>query len=197
MQTQYGLDRCSITETRPHDEYITTFTGGKCWPTDPQLKDIKIEDIAHALSLLCRWTGHIREFYSVAEHSIRVCDLCSPENKFWGLLHDASEAYLVDLARPIKHAGGFGDSYRVVEARLMDVIQEKFGLVGSIPQEVKYFDDVILRTEERDLMASVYEDDTLVIKTAKPLAERIVPMTPKEAEALFLTRFYQLSPKQL
>ena len=68
----------------------------------PNPDDIRIEDIAHALSNQCRFAGHAREFYSVAEHSVHVSQLCLPEHALWGLLHDASEAYLVDLPRPLK-----------------------------------------------------------------------------------------------
>src|SRR5277367_2680014 len=137
---------------RGDNEYIRTYTGHKCWPCDPRVEDIHIEDIAHALSLLCRFTGHVREFYSVGDHSLRVSELCSPENKLWGLLHDASEAYLADVARPVKRNEVFGAYYKKVEGGLMAVIAEKFGLVMPESPEVKTFDNILLRTEQRDLM---------------------------------------------
>src|ERR1017187_10636100 len=80
----------------PHGS-ITTFSGIHFWPLLPNPADIRIEDIAHALSNQCRFAGHAREFYSVAEHSVRVSQLCPPEDALWGLLHDASEAYLTDV----------------------------------------------------------------------------------------------------
>jgi hypothetical protein len=70
---------------------ITTFSDVRFWPLLPNPDDIRIEDIAHALSNQCRFAGHAREFYSVAEHCVRVSQLCRPEEALWGLLHDASE----------------------------------------------------------------------------------------------------------
>jgi hypothetical protein len=178
---------------RGEQEYIRTYTGKKCWPVDPRIEDIDIKDIAHALSLLCRFTGHVREFYSVGDHSLRVSELCSTENKLWGLLHDASEAYLVDLARPVKRTPEFGVPYRAVEGRLMKCICEKFNLSEGEPPEVKEADNRLLRTEQRDLMP-VPNDGPLTDNDRwkdgfKPLKDKIVPRTSKEVEALFLAQY--------
>src|SRR5574342_1090607 len=81
---------------------IITYTGRLFWPLSPRLEDINILDICHALSNQTRFTGHTREFYSVAQHSCLVSDLLPEKFKLDGLLHDASEAYLMDLARPVK-----------------------------------------------------------------------------------------------
>jgi hypothetical protein len=83
-------------------DWIQTYSGRQFWPLDPRVEDVHLEDIAHALSNVCRYTGHVREFYSVAEHSVHVSWSCEPEDALWGLLHDASEAYLADMARPVK-----------------------------------------------------------------------------------------------
>ena len=84
------------------DGFIGTFSGLRFWPLAPNLEKILVEDIAHALAHQCRFGGHASRFYSVAEHSVHVSQLCLPEHALWGLLHDASEAYLVDLPRPLK-----------------------------------------------------------------------------------------------
>ena len=84
------------------DRYLSTYTGKKFYPYDPRPEQICIEDIAHGLSMLCRFAGQCRFFFSVAEHSIAVAHLLPANLKLFGLLHDASEAYLVDLPRPVK-----------------------------------------------------------------------------------------------
>src|SRR5271156_4912831 len=80
--------------------WIQTFTGKKFYPFNPKPQDIDIRDIAHALSNICRFTGHTKRFYSVAEHSRNVAKLVPAHMKLQALLHDASEAYLCDIARP-------------------------------------------------------------------------------------------------
>src|ERR1039457_118422 len=93
---------CSTCRMDSFDGFIGTFSGLRFWPLDPNPEKILIDDIAHALAHQCRFGGHASRFYSVAEHSVHVSRLCPPEDALWGLLHDASEAYLVDLPRPLK-----------------------------------------------------------------------------------------------
>ena len=94
------------------DRYLSTYTGKKFYPYDPRPEQICIEDIAHGLSMLCRFAGQCRFFFSVAEHSIAVAHLLPANLKLFGLLHDASEAYLADLPRPVK--AGLPE-YRAIE----------------------------------------------------------------------------------
>src|ERR1700674_199080 len=103
----YGMKR----EDYP---YMHTFWHHKFrvgWPLE---EDVCIEDIAHSLSLLCRFTGHVKQFYSVGEHSVRVSYLCPPEYQLWGLLHDAGECYAGDVNRPLKYSPGM-EAYREYE----------------------------------------------------------------------------------
>src|SRR3972149_10211945 len=124
-------------------DFILTYSGRRFWPLDPRPEDVVVEDIAHALGNLCRFTGHTSRFYSVAEHSVHVSDSASAPNKLWGLFHDASEAYLGDLARPTKQAqAGFGLAYRRVERRLMRAICDRFELSLTEPLEVLSLDDL-------------------------------------------------------
>src|SRR5690606_29748913 len=108
-----GLARPSLVPTRKGD-WMQTFTGRRFWPLDPRPDEICIEDIAHALSMQCRYAGHCLSFYSVAEHSVLLSQHVAEPFRRWALLHDASEAYLVDVPRPIK---GDLSNYRAVEAR--------------------------------------------------------------------------------
>jgi uncharacterized protein len=171
--------------------WIETFTGVVFYPLDPRPEEICIEDVAHSLSLQCRFAGHCREFYSVAEHSVRVSRELPAELALWGLLHDAAEAYLVDLRRPIKRFSEMGKLYRGIEAQLMLSVCDRFGLDIVEPPEVKRIDNALLMTEKRDLLgngcAKAWEDTEL------PLAGRIKPWKPKVAERRFLTAFARLS----
>lgn len=166
--------------------WITTFTGRRIWPLDPHPNDIDIEDIAQALSNLCRFNGHVRIFYSVAEHCVRVSRACAADEAPWGLLHDASEAYLCDVTRPVKQQPEMS-AYRIAEGRLQNAIYRHFGLIGE-PGSVKEADDLLLRTEQRDLTSC---PDWRGYST---LPEPIVPLGPRRARALFLARVDQLFP---
>jgi 5'-deoxynucleotidase YfbR-like HD superfamily hydrolase len=105
--------------------WLQTFTGGEIWPIDPRPEEINIVDIAQALSQQCRYAGHTTRFYSVAEHSVYISREVPAELALWGLLHDASEAYLVDIPRPLKP---YMPVYKHWERELMQVIAAKFGL---------------------------------------------------------------------
>ncbi len=116
---------------------------------------IDIGDIAHALSNVCRFGGHCREFYSVAQHSVHVAQWAyeataedysyidpsmASEVALWGLLHDAPEAYIGDMVRPLKHGSDCGVEFQQVERRIMDAICEKFDLDAAMPYHVREFD---------------------------------------------------------
>lgn len=107
--------------------FITTYTGRRFYPFNPRAEDVCLEDIAHALSMQCRFSGHVRAFYSVAEHSVFVSKYSPLEDRLIGLLHDASEAYLQDMASPIKHSGRI-TGYLEAEERISKAIAAAFGL---------------------------------------------------------------------
>lgn len=189
-----------------YGDWIQTYSLRQFWPLDPRPEDVALEDIAHALALMCRFTGHVHHFYSVAEHSVRVsnhaADLAATRHDLaptvraeyitlcarWGLLHDASEAYLVDVARPVKRLPEMAP-YRLAETRIQNVVCERFGLPLQEPAEVKTADRVLCYTEARDLFPSVHPAWRW---DAEPLHQRILPWDPKTAEAAFLTHFRRL-----
>lgn len=118
---------------------------------------IRISDIAHGLAHICRFAGQCREFYSVAEHSVLVYNLYlmkvlpetpSRAQKLSALLHDAAEAYLVDLPRNVKHSLEL-NGYRDIEADLERRIADQFGLVDD--PRIKEADKQALEIERRDL----------------------------------------------
>lgn len=176
------------------EPFIETFTGSRFYFLKPEPKDVHIEDIAHALSNNCRYTGHVREFYSVAEHSVIVSLLVEPANALAGLLHDSSEAYLTDVASPIKpHLS----NYRDMENVIMKVIAEKYGFEWPLNDDVKDADAVQLKTEAKHLMTSQGKDWAQLYPTKREFGKVPRCLPPAIAEQLFLKRFYELQPKPL
>jgi uncharacterized protein len=117
---------------------------------DPKPEMFCIEDIAHSLSFQCRFAGHLSRFYSVAEHSLNCSYLIdSADLKLAALLHDASEAYLLDIPKPIK--GGL-TNYKEIEDRIMMAIAERFGFEYPLPTEIKKADEIMLELEWDCLM---------------------------------------------
>lgn len=167
------------------DGFIQTYTGIRVTIPVPKVEEISIVDIAHALSNLCRFTGHSKKFYSVGEHCVRVSRIVEPENKLAALLHDASEAYLNDIARPMKQ---FFPEYLKLEGKVSKVINKAFGITGQSHEEIKRADNILCCTEGRDLIGNT-ED---WYSTEKPLPRKICPWTPHNAERAFLALFIKL-----
>lgn len=168
--------------------WIETYTGRKFWPLAPRAEDVCIEDIAHALSQKCRFTGHTRTFYSVAQHSVIVSWHCSDENALWGLLHDAAEAYLPDVARPIKP---YLDGFREIEDRVLQAVAERFGLPWPMPFEIAEVDLRVLAAERRDVMGPSGHEWELLCGV-EPADECIWEWLPHEAEATFIHAFKEI-----
>lgn len=167
-------------------DWMQTYTGRQFWPIDPRPKEIEIEDIAHALSMMCRYNGHCRTFYSVAEHSVIVSEHVPKEHALWALLHDASEAYIADIVRPAKR---FIAGYHEAETRIMNAVCERFGLQPTMPSEVKRVDNAILADESAALLGPVPADWGL---REPPLGVDIIGFSPWDAETLFINRFREI-----
>ncbi len=148
---------------------------------------LDIEDIAHALSQVCRFGGHCREFYSVAQHSVYVSQLVNPEHRLTALLHDATEAYMGDMVSPLKRRI---TEYQQHEQWLWMVISRQFGLPMGQPDEVRRADLVMLAAEARDLCNA---DVSTWGLAAAPESIRIHPWPPKVAERHFLDSFAALT----
>jgi|SRR5579859_3427471 len=175
--------------------FIETFTGKHFAPLNPNIADICIDDIAHALSHQCRFSGHTRVHYSVAEHSVRVSELLEAWSYprtvlLWGLLHDASEAYLVDLPTPLKLDPSLGPAYRAAEKRLMEAICTRFALPVVEPPSVALADATLLATEARDLMP--FHPAYWSKLSAQPLEAQIVPWNPRTAKRNFIRRYLKV-----
>lgn len=138
------------------EPWIETHSGIKMYFLEPKEDMVNIKDIAHSLSLQCRFSGHTNRFYSVAEHCTRIASLLlertkNPKIALQGLLHDATEAYLLDVPSPVKqYLGG----YYEIENKLMSVILNKFGAGFPLNALVKEADTVMLKNEARALLPS-------------------------------------------
>ena len=168
-------------------DWVQTYTGKKFSFRKLDVDNIDIVDIAHALSNICRFNGHCKKFYSVAEHSIYISKNCFDDLKLWGLLDDAAEAYIGDVVRPIKK---YMFDYNNLEKSLMDLIVEKFNLFPKErPNEIVEIDNRIL-VSERDQIMSYSPDDWGL--NYKPIDIIIECWSPEIAEKKFLDRFYEL-----
>lgn len=174
-------------------DWMCTASGHKFWPLDPKPAEVFIDDIAHALSNICRYSGHCRYFYSVAEHSILVSRQVRKLGGGvfevrQGLLHDAAEAYLGDMIRPLKRCL---PEYKKAEELVHEAIMVRFDMPVNLYTAVKEADEILLATEAHQLMP------------AKSVAEWNLPglpdlevtvkcMRPTEAKRAFLAEFHKI-----
>ena len=175
--------------TTSYLHHFTCYSGLRFWPLDPRASDIVIADIAHALSQECRFNGHTKNFYSVAEHSLLVSQFCDPEDALWGLLHDASEAYLRDLPSPVKYHKDLLP-YRDAEEKVMKEICKKYGLPVDCPKSVKEADHRVFVSEGRELMKGFTSWNVGGEEFVDCLINCFDPVT---AEELFISRFKELT----
>lgn len=166
---------------------------GKAWHfADPRVEDVSLFDIAHALSNLCRFGGHTAHFYSVAEHSVYVSMVVPPQFALQGLMHDATEAYVVDVPRPLKHM--LGSAYAELEDNAWRVVAEKFSLPYELDPSVKAADNSVLLAE-RDALLQTPPIEWLWARDVEPAPVKIECLTPRVACEFFLRRFYELGGK--
>lgn len=181
--------------------WILTSTGRAFDLANPQTSSVSSLDIAHALANICRFAGHTSVHYSVAQHSLMVCDIVAAaghdaETQLQALLHDAAEAYLCDLPRPIKHylrdlSPGGVSSYDDIDTTVWAAICEHFGILADLPACVEEADMIALATERRDLMPD-HPADWKCLACVSALPERIAPMPPTYARTAYHDRLLQL-----
>lgn len=147
-----------------------------------------IGEIADSLSKLCRFNGHTNEFYSVAQHSVLVSLIVPIEYSIPALLHDAHEAYIGDMVRPIK---GAMHEYRAMEDRVQRALRRDLGLPETLHPSIGHADLIAMATERRDLMPHNTEPWES-LEGIKALPYKIKPLPPKKARKMFLTRVHQL-----
>ena len=168
-------------------DWMQTFSGRRYHPADPHYGDFDIEDIAQGLSNCCRYAGQCNRFYSVAEHSVLVSRVVPPEHALQGLLHDATEAYLGDVTRPLKRGLA---AYREIEERTFIEIARCFGLDYELDASVKYADNAVLLAERAVLFDHDVGNWSI---PAEPADVKIKCWGPKKARRKFLERFNELT----
>lgn len=181
--------------TQPNrGDWMQTYSGRAFWPCDPDPADVVIEDIAHALARQCRFAGHVTcPHYSVAEHSVRASWIVPEPLALAALLHDAAEAYVVDVPRPIK--GVLGSVYKQLEKGVARAIGIRFGVeLVDLHPEVKWADEVMLATEARDVMAAPPRPWHPM---PDPLPVEIASWSAEHAEEAFITRWLELGGKHI
>lgn len=183
-------DRAPAYSSWPVGDWMQTFTGKAVYPLSLRPADIDIRDIAHSLSMQCRYAGHSQRFYSVAEHSVHVARFCRQYGTgpaLEGLLHDATEAYLVDVPRPVKP---FLTGYKQAERRASHAVAQRFNLdMAGHPSIVHETDNRIMHDERAALMTPCSRDWSL---TGQPLGVTIECWSPDRAEREFLALFDEL-----
>lgn len=174
------------------ESYIETVSGRPFYFLNPKPEDFDINDIAHALSMNCRYTGHCDRFYSVAEHSWHMSRMAPEGQELAALLHDGSEAYITDIASPIKQ---HLPDYQEMEELLLSRLFSKFGLEYPMSPIIKHLDLVMLSTEAHYLLKSRGDTWDLWKERKRPVIQhnfKPLCMDPKRAKTLFLDRFYEL-----
>lgn len=198
MKNEQQTPTAVIDPPTAHDErhakyggWLQTYSGKTFFFRDMKAEDISLEDISHALSNYCRFAGHCKEFYSVAQHSVLVSNILNrhrdPKLELAGLLHDATEAYMGDVTRPLKQ---LLPEYKALENNLHKIIAAKFEVDLDDPL-VKEADNIALMTEARDLLS---EKPASWGVNVEPLWNYIVtPQRPHDAKNAFMMRYYYLS----
>ncbi len=178
--------------------YLQTVSGRWVNPFDPDPDQLDAGDIARALANQCRFGGHCRVFYSVAQHSVIVSRLVEerggdPEDVFAALMHDAGEAYLGDMPHPIKHRSALGAAFREAERHLEQAIRERFAIRADVP-EIKRADRALLATERRAFSSERWSWPEL--DGVEPLDLELEAWPPDEAERAFSERFAELQARR-
>lgn len=180
--------------------FVRTYTGRKFYPLNPEPDQIDIVDIANSLAKICRYAGHLPWMYSVAEHSIHCSHLVKPDIMLEALLHDAAEAYISDLPRPVKRCL---PEYKTLETKVEAVIAEKFQLATDVltHQAVKYVDNKILLKEFAVFFPTHVEDLNVDVTPSERSFPHIMdspnyrPLDPEMAKQLFLQQYEILRRK--
>ena len=170
--------------------WIYTHTGRRFNLQRPDPESVDIEDIAHSLSMLCRYNGHCPRFFSVAEHSVLVSGIVSEHDALWGLLHDAAEAYIGDIARPVK---SLLNNAHAIEDGILIAVAKRFDLPVPMSKHVKAADDGMLGREAVEFFGAKAVKDWQLSPYLADLGQiSIQCLAPEKAKRGFLERFDEI-----
>jgi 5'-deoxynucleotidase YfbR-like HD superfamily hydrolase len=156
---------------------------------DPDNSAYTIDDIAHGLSMVCRFGGHCAHHYSVAQHSVHVSEMVPPEFAYQGLMHDAPEALIGDVMKPLKM---LLPDYQALEKKIEISVFKRLLVPYPLSAHVKDADWRMLITEQRQLARS--RDDWATTQGREPYTFTIPQWSPEQAKAMFLARFAMVAP---
>lgn len=166
----------------PKGYFMNTISGGKFWPMDPQIEDLNLSDITHALSLTCRFNGHVPDLYSVAQHSFILSRIVPFEHVRWALMHDAAEAYLNDMVTAVKMGL---PSYRRVEKAILRLVAKKYGLPSPLPPLAVKMWDYALSLREADVLGVDRSDWIQPYEILPEITKEIKILPPEEVREKF------------
>lgn len=183
--------------------WIRTYSGLRFNYDDIHGSEIRIEDIAHALSNMCRFGGHSKEFYSVAQHSVHVMHHVPDWAKYPALLHDSGEAYTGDIVTPLKgwvaeniyegmalSSTGVTQLEKRICTHVLTSLHPDLMCFEDWEKPVKEADERMLLTEARDLLrggANGFGSEL------KPYPMQVIPWPPKVAKVRFLDAYFQVT----
>jgi uncharacterized protein len=174
--------------------FMHTFSGTKFFPLDPRPDEINIVDIAHGLAHQCRFNGQTTRFYSVAEHAWHCSYLVPPEFAFEALLHDAAEAYVGDIIRPLKLIPDIRAVYTPIEEAVERVIAGRYGLTYPWPAWVKKADEMMVTAEMEQIIRSQEKGHLHDSSVAAEI--EVQCLEPVFARERFLMRFHELQEQR-
>jgi 5'-deoxynucleotidase YfbR-like HD superfamily hydrolase len=180
------------------DQWISLLSGGRFNYNKPEDSDVTIDDIASALSNVCRYSGHLPRFYSVAQHLVNTSYIVPPEHAFTALMHDTAEAFTNDLPTPLKWALPI---FKELEVKIEGAMSKKFGFEYPYPPSVKEADTVMLILEklyvkEDTSVWPLYEKWTPeAVEIYRPLVD-LDSWQPRRAKREFMERFEELTGKE-
>lgn len=184
-------------EIKIGDQWISLLSGGRFNYNRPEESDVTIEDIASALSNVCRFSGHLPRFYSVAQHLVNTSRIVKPDIALTALMHDTAEAFTNDLPTPLKWALPI---FKELEIKIEEAMSRKFGFEFPYPEEIKRADTTMLLLEKRYVKEDtsewpLYEEaEKEMLKNKRKLAKLVDLRSwqPRRAKREFLERYYEL-----
>lgn len=188
METLSEPDGSSPTVRRIKGPTILLASGNYFDMLNPEGSAFTIGDVARGLSNVCRFAGQCERFYSVAEHSVYVSMIAPPEHAYAALMHDAAEAFIGDVTKPLKE---LLPEYRALEKRVEAAVFARFDVPTPMPPSVKEADVVMLATEQLQLMRN--RDDWDWTRGREPAAISIAAFAPADAYRFFMWRFRELA----